>query len=137
MRRAIEQVRPYQLHLGRRRWSPSYPWELSGCRRCHARHNTLLRRKNFRQSTGYTQNVTVLQPKTILFVGCGGVNDPNFDALMRWVKRHDPYITLDLPHRHCLLIRDDERLRYRPLLGVKYGEGYEDLTAFLKRLLDD
>ena len=32
----------------------------------------------------------LLQTKTILFVGCRGVNDPNFDALMRWVKRHDP-----------------------------------------------
>ncbi|KAH9203143.1 SIR2-like domain-containing protein [Leptodontidium sp. 2 PMI_412] len=48
---------------------------------------------------------TFLQYKTILFVGCGsGLEDPNFDALLRWAsERHK-----NIPHRHCLLIRDDD-----------------------------
>jgi len=77
---------------------------------------------------------TFLQDKTILFVGCGsGLEDPNFDALLRWAsQRHK-----DIPHRHCLLIRDDDSVKYQPLLRVKYGPRYEDLVVYLKRLLED
>jgi hypothetical protein len=77
---------------------------------------------------------TFLQYKTILFVGCGsGLEDPNFDALLRWAsERHK-----NLPHRHCLLIQDDNRVTYQPLVRVKYGPRHEDLVVYLKRLLDD
>jgi hypothetical protein len=77
---------------------------------------------------------TFLQYKTILFVGCGsGLEDPNFDTLLRWAsERHK-----NLPHRHCLLIRDDDRVKYQPLVTVKYGARHEDLVVYLKRLLDD
>jgi len=77
---------------------------------------------------------TFLQYKTILFIGCGsGLEDPNFDALLRWAsERHKT-----IPHRHCLLIRDDDSVNYQPLLRVKYGPRYEDLVVYLKRLLDD
>jgi hypothetical protein len=76
---------------------------------------------------------TFLQCKTILFIGCGsGLEDPNFDALLRWTsERHK-----DIPHRHCLLIRDNDSVKYNPLIRVKYGPRYEDLVEYLKRLLD-
>jgi hypothetical protein len=77
---------------------------------------------------------TFLQDKTILFVGCGsGLEDPNFDALLRWASQ----LHKNLPHRHCLLIRDDDSVKYQPLLRVKYGTRYEDLAVYLKRLLED
>ncbi|KAH7319501.1 hypothetical protein BKA65DRAFT_599550 [Rhexocercosporidium sp. MPI-PUGE-AT-0058] len=77
---------------------------------------------------------TFLQYKTILFVGCGsGLEDPNFDALLKWASvRHE-----NIPHRHCLLIRDDESVKDQPLVKVKYGPRYDDLVVYLKRLLDD
>jgi tetratricopeptide (TPR) repeat protein len=77
---------------------------------------------------------TFLQYKTILFIGCGsGLEDPNFDALLRWAsERHK-----NIPHRHCLLIRDDDGVKYQPLVRVKYGPRYDDLVVYLKRLLDD
>ena len=69
---------------------------------------------------------TFLQYKTILFVGCGsGLEDPNFDALLRWANERQK----NIPHRHYLLVRDDD--------SVKYGPRYEDLVVYLKRLLDD
>jgi nucleoside phosphorylase len=77
---------------------------------------------------------TFLQYKTILFVGCGsGIEDPNFDALLKWASEWHK----NIPHRHCLLIRDDDGVNYQPLLRVKYGPRYEDLVVYLKRLLDD
>ena len=77
---------------------------------------------------------TFLQYKTILFIGCGsGLEDPNFDALLKWAsERHK-----NIPHRHCLLIRDNDSVNYQPLLRVKYGPRYEDLVVYLRRLLDD
>lgn len=76
---------------------------------------------------------TFLQCKTVLFVGCGsGLEDPNFDALLKWTtERHK-----NIPHRHCLLIRDDDCVKYQPLVRVKYGPRYEDLVGYLRRLLD-
>jgi hypothetical protein len=77
---------------------------------------------------------TFLQYKTILFIGCGsGLEDPTFDALLRWAsERHK-----NIPNRHCLLIRDDDTVKYQPLVRVKYGPKYEDLVVYLMRLLDD
>ena len=76
---------------------------------------------------------TFLQYKTILFIGCGsGLEDPNFDALLRWAsERHK-----NIAHRHCLLIRDSDSVRHQPLVRVKYGPSYEDLVVYLKRLLE-
>jgi len=77
---------------------------------------------------------TFLQDKTILFVGCGsGLEDPNFDALLKWAtERHK-----DIANRHCLLIRDNDSLKYQPLVRVGYGPTYEDLVLYLNRLLYD
>ena len=77
---------------------------------------------------------TFLQYKTILFIGCGsGLEDPNFDTLLRWAsERHK-----NISHRHCLLIRGDDKVKYQPLVRVKYGPRYEDLVVYLKKLLDD
>jgi hypothetical protein len=36
-----------------------------------------------------------------------------------------------------LLIRDNDSVKYDPLIRVKYGPRYEDLVEYLKRLLDD
>jgi hypothetical protein len=73
---------------------------------------------------------TFLQYKIILFIGCGsGLEDPNFDALLRWSsERHK-----DIPHRHCLLVRDGDSIKYQPLVQVKYGPSYEDLVVYLNR----
>ena len=75
---------------------------------------------------------TFLENKTILFVGCGsGLEDPNFDALLRWASKQRKNLL------HYLLIRDDDSVNYQPFLRVKYGPRYEDLVLYLKRLLDD
>jgi hypothetical protein len=77
---------------------------------------------------------TFLQYKTVLFIGCGsGLEDPNFDALLRWATERYK----NIPHRHCLLIRDDDSMKCQPLVRVKYGPRYEDLVVYLKRLLED
>ena len=82
------------------------------------------------------QNVlkTFLEYKTILCVGCGsGLEDPNFDALLKWSsERHK-----NIPNRHCLLIRNEDTLNYRPLMRLKYGDDYQDLVPYLNRLLDE
>jgi hypothetical protein len=77
---------------------------------------------------------TFLDDKIILFVGCGsGLEDPNFDALLKWAsERHK-----NLPNIHCLLIRNEDTLDYRPLVRLKYGADYQDLVPYLSRLLDD
>lgn len=75
-----------------------------------------------------------LQDKTILFVGYGsGLEDPNFNALLRWTSEQHK----NIPHRHCLLIRNDDSVRYQPLARLKYGSKYEDLVVYLRKLLDD
>ena len=75
-----------------------------------------------------------LQDKTILSIGCGsGLEDPNFSALLKWAsERHK-----NLPHRHCLLIRDDDAIMCQPLIRVKYGSRYQDLVEYLTKLLGD
>ena len=75
-----------------------------------------------------------LDDKTILFVGCGsGLEDPNFDRLLKWASERQK----NLPNIHCLLIRDRDSLDYKPLLHLRYGLDYNDLAAYLSRLLDD
>jgi hypothetical protein len=75
-----------------------------------------------------------LDDKTIVFVGCGsGLEDPNFDALLKWASERQK----NIPNRHCLLIRDGDSLKYRPLLRLKYGPDYQDLVPYLNKLLDD
>jgi hypothetical protein len=73
-----------------------------------------------------------LQDKTILFIGCGsGLEDPNFEALLTWIsERHK-----NIPNRHCLLVRDNDGLKSKPLIRVKYGPRYEDLVVYLEKLL--
>ena len=77
---------------------------------------------------------TFLKSKTVLFVGCGsGLEDPNFDVLLKWASERET----NIPHRHCLLVRDEDSVKYQPLVRVKYGPTYENLVVYLKRLLDD
>jgi len=77
---------------------------------------------------------TFLKYKTILFVGCGsGLEDPNFDVLLRWASEQEK----NIPHRHCLLVRDGDNVKYQPLVRVTYGPAYEDLAVYLKRLLEE
>jgi hypothetical protein len=74
-----------------------------------------------------------LEYNTILFVGCGsGLEDPNFGTLLRWAAERQE----NIPNRHCLLVRDNDSLRHRLLVRLKYGPGYEDLAPYLNQLLD-
>jgi nucleoside phosphorylase len=82
------------------------------------------------------QNIlkTFLEFKTVLFVGCGsGLEDPNFDALLRWASERQKNIS----NRHCLLIRNGDTLNYSPLIRLKYGPDYQDLAPYLNTLLGD
>jgi NAD-dependent SIR2 family protein deacetylase len=77
---------------------------------------------------------TYLGHNTILFVGCvSGLEDPNFDALLKWASSRDE----NIPNHHYLLVRDGDSLRYHPLITLKYGRNYEDLVPYLNGLLDD
>lgn len=77
---------------------------------------------------------TYLGHNTILFIGYGsGLEDPNFDALLKWASNRDR----NIPHHHYLLVRDRDNHRYDPLITLKYGQSYEGLTPYLHRLLDD
>jgi hypothetical protein len=77
---------------------------------------------------------TLFKYNTVLFIGCGsGLEDPNFDVLMRWASEREKNIS----HRHCLLVRDGDTINYEPLIRVKYGPNYDDLVGYLKRLLED
>jgi hypothetical protein len=82
------------------------------------------------------QNVlkTFWEYKTILFIGCGsGLEDPNFDALLKWASERQE----NIPNRHCLLIRNGDILKLKPLVRLKYGNDYGDLVPYLYQLLDD
>src|SRR5256714_6323524 len=82
------------------------------------------------------QNIlkTFLEFKTVLFVGCGlGLQDPNFDALIRWASERQQNIS----NRHCLLIRNGVTRNYSPLIRLKYGPDYQDLVPYLYKLLGD
>jgi hypothetical protein len=75
-----------------------------------------------------------LDDKTILFVGCGsGLEDPNFDRLLKWSSERQKY----LPIRHCLLIRDGDSLKCKPLVRLTYGPEYDDLASYLNKLVND
>ena len=80
------------------------------------------------------QNIlrTFLDFKTLLFVGCGsGLDDPNFGTVLKWAfDRHQ-----NIPHRHCLLVRDGDTLNHKLLVRLRYGSSYEDLAPFLNSLL--
>jgi hypothetical protein len=82
------------------------------------------------------QNVlkTFLEFKTIIFVGCGsGLEDPNFDALLKWASERQQ----NIPNRHCVLIRNGDTLNFRLLVPLRYGPDYQDLVPYLNRLLGD
>ncbi|KAF2185880.1 hypothetical protein K469DRAFT_157967 [Zopfia rhizophila CBS 207.26] len=87
------------------------------------------------QTSDDVQNLlkTYLGHNTILFVGCGsGLEDPNFDALLKWATSREE----NIPNHHYLLVRDRDNLRYHPLITLKYGQNYEDLVPYLRKLLD-
>jgi hypothetical protein len=71
---------------------------------------------------------------TILFVGCGsGLEDPNFNALLEWASSREE----NIPNHHYLLARDEDSIRYNPLITLRYGPDYEDLVPYLNALLED
>jgi hypothetical protein len=77
---------------------------------------------------------TYLAHNTILFVGCGsGLEDPNFGALLDWAGKREETI----PNHHYLLARNQDNLRYNPLITLRYGSDYEDLAPYLNTLLED
>jgi hypothetical protein len=77
---------------------------------------------------------TLLQYKSILFIGCGsGLEDPNFDVLLRWASVRE----INYSHRHCFLVRDGDIVNYEPWIRVNYGPDYKDLVRYLQRLLED
>jgi hypothetical protein len=77
---------------------------------------------------------TYLEHKLILFVGCGsGLEDPNFTGLLKWTsERHKK-----LSNWHCLLVQNEDKMDYDPLVRLKYGARHEDLVPYLAQLLDD
>ncbi|KAG9231956.1 ankyrin repeat-containing domain protein [Amylocarpus encephaloides] len=75
---------------------------------------------------------TYLDYYTILFVGCGsGLDDPNFGPLLNWARHRHKKIS----NRHCLLMRTGENINYKPLISLEYGDEYEDLVAYLDKIL--
>src|SRR5271155_5197369 len=101
-------------------------------------HEVVLDSVNYYQvmQSDEVQNIlkTFLEFKTVLFVGCGsGLEDPNFDALLRWASEQQKNIS----NRHCLLIRNGDTLNYSPLIRLKYGPDYQDLAPYLNKLLGD
>jgi SIR2-like domain len=80
------------------------------------------------------QNIlrTFLEYKTLLFVGCGsGLDDPNFSALLKWAFDRQQ----NIPHWHCLLVRDGDTLNHKFLVRLRYGSSYQNLAPFLNALL--
>jgi nucleoside phosphorylase len=76
----------------------------------------------------------LLRFNVILFIGCGsGLEDPNFDGLLKWVSERER----NMPGHHYLLVRGGDNVKNGPLVALKYGRKYEDLTLYLKELLDD
>ncbi len=74
---------------------------------------------------------------SLVFVGYGGgLEDPNFGSLLRWLRQH----WSGLEHRHFRLCRDEERAslldvhRGDRIFPVPYGAGHADLPAFLRDL---
>jgi nucleoside phosphorylase len=76
----------------------------------------------------------LLRFNVILFIGCGlGLEDPNFDGLLKWVSERER----NMPGHHYLLVRGADNVKNSSLVAIKYGRKYEDLTPYLKELLDD
>ena len=74
----------------------------------------------------------LLEYKVLLFVGCGsGLDDPNFGTLLKWAFDRQQ----NIPHRHCLLVRNEDTLKHKFLVRLEYGSSYENLAPFLKSLL--
>jgi hypothetical protein len=82
----------------------------------------------------------LLSTRTLLFVGVGvtgGLSDPNFEALRKWIAR----VYHTSTHRHYVLVKDDEVEAARSLLPLEgrilplgYGPQHSDLAGFLQKL---
>ncbi len=77
---------------------------------------------------------------TLLFIGCGdGLSDPNLGPLIEWIDR----LFRRSGYRHYCLCRTSEKepLRQRYpgscLAFISYGDGYHDLTPFLRKTFAD
>jgi nucleoside phosphorylase len=104
----------------------------------HDPHEVVLDTTDYYEMThsDEVQNVlkTFLEYKTMIFIGYGsGMEDPNFDALLKWASERQK----NIPNRHCLLIRDGDNPKYKPLVRLKYGPGYQNLAPYLNKLLDE
>ena len=77
--------------------------------------------------------------KTFLFVGFGlGLQDPNFDALLKWMRQ----VLARSGYRHfrlCLANERSEIQKQHPpeerIFAVPYGSGHADLAPFLRTLV--
>lgn len=82
------------------------------------------------QNAAFTMNV-------FLFVGMGeGLADPNFDPMIKRLEAGFP----DSPQAHFRLCRSEEvdaASELSSVIDVAYGEGYEDLPAFIESLVAD
>lgn len=74
--------------------------------------------------------------KSIVYIGFGGgLNDPNFAALLKWHRETFPHSAVT----HYRLCREDEQEMLTKehandhVLPVVYGESHDDLPAFLER----
>jgi hypothetical protein len=78
--------------------------------------------------------------KSFVFIGFGGgLGDPNFDALRRWMG----HVLSDSRYRHFRLVRRTEvaatASQHDPseqIVTIPYGENYEELVPFLHSLLE-
>ena len=74
--------------------------------------------------------------RSFLFFGCGkdGLSDPNFGNFMSWLERLET--NAEVEHRHYCLVREQDVFKPRGrLYPICYGKDYDDLPAFLQRLL--
>lgn len=70
----------------------------------------------------------------LLFVGAeGGLNDPNFGHLLDWADKELENLT----KRHYILMRNGEKNVKLSIKEVRYGKDYDDLPAFLKKIVID
>ncbi|KAJ6118042.1 hypothetical protein N7471_013919 [Penicillium samsonianum] len=73
-------------------------------------------------------------PEVLLFVGAeGGLNDPNFGHLLDWADKELENLT----KRHYIFMRNGEKNVKLSLKEVRYGKDYDDLPAFLKKIVID
>ena len=90
--------------------------------------------------TSFSILTEIARHSSLLLVGYGqGLNDPNFQRLMAWLREHQR----NSPYRHYILIREADMENMEvihqlgaPLTPIVYGSEYGDLPIFLNNLKD-